>query len=307
MRLLNEVRDQCTQSQKGSQQGQPSTGHIRPRDASDAGPLVSVRRVGLAAVDSCSASETDHDGAVAGEGTPGAARPDQTAASCPLPDLQIRQGIPIRAPGRAGRKRVELGVDVGMSLPKPTFGSCINLSTLQLTSPVKAPRSSARRSPRGITVPSHGSKPGAASRHCSSAPNAGDSVLNAHKGSMTCLDEYGDVQDEGGQAFSLLGGKSPGSSLHEGKSPGSSLHGGRPPSSGGDGWSEGDMAVALGFEVSVAAPDRPGLLTSFTSAISHAEHDLDIKVSACLYSTARDGFHFVPVYSGVCGSVTFSA
>lgn len=198
----------------------------------------------------------------------------------------MRQGIPIRVPGKAGRKRVDLGLELGRSLPKPTFGSCINLSTLQLTSPVKAPRSSQRRSPRGIAVPSHGSRPGSSSgHHSSSAPMAGDSVLGTHRGSMSCLEEYGDPQEEGGTGFSLLGGKSPGSSMHEGKSPGSSLHGGRPPSSGGDGWSEGDMAVALGFEVSVAAPDRPGLLTSFTSAISHSQHDLDIKVrgSFCVY------------------------
>jgi len=41
-----------------------------------------------------------------------------------------------------------------------------------------------------------------------------------------------------------------------------------------------------GWEVTIAAPDRPGLLTSFTSAIGKCEHDLDIKVRA----PARRGY-----------------
>lgn len=114
--------------------------------------------------------------------------------------------------------------------------------------------------------------------HSHSQPHSKSrSQSQAHVHSYEC-----GQRDGGSPGWTLLGGRQGGAeggaSFESGDRGSTYGERGERESSCGDGWSECEWGVALGWEVTIAAPDRPGLLTSFTSAIGQCEHDLDIKV-----------------------------
>ena len=227
-----------------------------------AGPLVSVRQVYLG-----QGSANSSEATLAGEAASGVGYQAGLPMAC-QPGTRINQALPVP---------IRQGGMVRSNLPKPTFGSAGNLSFFG--SPTGS-RNSLIRNSGDLSCSK--SPPIIGSSGRSGGGGGGQfSLLQLDKatprhtpplrygqsrGSLCSMEEGMEDEDEGGRSAA--------SSLNDGGE-----HLGMGLGGVEDSGSLSLNAPMFGWEVTVAAPDRPGLLSAFTRALSNSSLDLNIRVS----------------------------